>query len=299
MSAHTQASCSSAEPMLAPCSCLPERAATPATQRLRQRSARFRPFSSILRPESLVHAAATARPCSACRGRHVQRQFSRSSHRRENLVERNASKHHSSAAHDETQQDQRATTYLSRRAVMAAAAAIGMQAAAAEAKPPGKGASGDWSSPGLAAIEDDAAPRSRLPQALWMLAAVAACIAIVTSVLKLGCGRAGSSRRPAASRSRSCGWALGPRPSRATGGVAPLAVALNSSPVWLISTDELPSCEWTYLLVCHDARPSRRIMSPLHRVLMEYVLRRANGYFIYSTVEGVRPHRGSASRPGC
>jgi len=166
MSAHTQASCSSAAPMLAPCSCLPERAATPATQRLRQRSAPFRPFTSILRQKSLVHAAATARPSSACRGRHVQRQFSRRSHRHENLVEQNASTHPSSTAHDETQQDQRATTHLSRRAVMAAAAAIGMQAGAAEAKPPGKGASGDWSSPGLAAVEDDAAPRSSLPQVL-------------------------------------------------------------------------------------------------------------------------------------
>jgi len=48
------------------------------------------------------------------------------------------------------------------------------------------------------------------------------------------------------------------------------------------------------LLDCHDARHSRRIMPPLRRVLIEYVLRRANGYFIYSTVEGVRPHRGSA-----
>lgn len=30
------------------------------------------------------------------------------------------------------------------------------------------------------------------------------------------------------------------------------------------------------------------VLPPLCRVLVEYVLRRANGYFIYSTVEGVR-----------
>lgn len=151
--------------MWIPCSCLPRQAATPWTlQRLQHRCDYLRPFSSVQWQHALgrgrVKARSSAENGERCCQR-TQRQMSCSSDGHQTAACNTSRTQSYELTVEPLRQGQQAAARMSRRAALALAAAIGMQAAGspAEAKPHGKGASGDWSSPGLAAVEDDAAPR--------------------------------------------------------------------------------------------------------------------------------------------